>query len=155
MAQVEFAVLCAERLVLAIDGGGKAAHERVLGIALEERIPVRTPKHLDDIPTGTDEERLELLDDLAVAADRAVETLQIAVDDEGEVVETLARSEGQCTDRLGFVHLTIAEDPPDVALIGRGETAMREVTHEARLVDGIHRADAHGARGKLPEIRHQ
>ena len=35
----------------------------------------------------------ELLDDLAVAAHRAVEALQVAVDDEDQVVETLARRE--------------------------------------------------------------
>ena len=47
--------------------------------------------HLDDVPAGAAEDRLELLDDLAVAAHRAVEPLQVAVDDEDQVVELLAR----------------------------------------------------------------
>jgi hypothetical protein len=45
---------------------------------------------LDDVPAGAAEVRLQLLDDLAVAADRTVELLQVAVDDPGEVVELLA-----------------------------------------------------------------
>ena len=62
-------------------------------------IPVRAPQHLDDVPARAGEQRLQLLDDLAVAAHRTVEPLQVAVDDEGEVVELLARGERQRGDR--------------------------------------------------------
>ena len=49
------------------------------------------PDHLDHVPAGAAEIGFQLLDDLAVAAHRAVEALQVAVDDEDQVVEPLAR----------------------------------------------------------------
>jgi hypothetical protein len=48
------------------------------------------PRSLDDVPAGAAEDAFEFLDDLAVAAHRAVEALQVAVDDEDQVVELLA-----------------------------------------------------------------
>src|SRR6266540_1158029 len=56
----------------------------------EQRVPVAAPDHLDDVPAGAAEGALQLLDDLAVAAHRPVEPLQVAVHDEDEVVELLA-----------------------------------------------------------------
>ena len=67
--------------------------EQAAVIVGEERIPVGAPQHLDDVPAGAAEGGLELLDDLAVAANRPVEPLQVAVDDEDQVVELLARGE--------------------------------------------------------------
>ena len=48
---------------------------------------------LIDVPARAAERRFELLDDLAVAADRTVEALQVAVDDEDQVVELFARGQ--------------------------------------------------------------
>ena len=62
---------------------------------------------------GTAERGLQLLDDLAVATDRAVEPLQVAVDDEGQVVEALARRDVERTERLGLVGLAVTEERPD------------------------------------------
>jgi hypothetical protein len=54
-------------------------------------------------------------DDPAVAAHRAVEALQVAVDDEDQVVQSLARGQGRARScDLGFVHLAIAEHTPDL-----------------------------------------
>jgi len=55
----------------------------------EELVPATAPDHLDDVPAGAAEVAFQLLDDLAVAAHWAVQTLQVAVDDEGEVVQLL------------------------------------------------------------------
>ena len=71
---------------------------------------------LDDVPAGAAEVGLQLLDDLAVAAHRTVEPLQVAVDDEGQVVELLARGEADRAERLRLVHLAVAEERPDVLL---------------------------------------
>ena len=81
----------------------------------EQRIPVVAPDHLDDVPAGAAEGGLELLDDLAVAAHRPVEALQVAVDDPDQVVEVLARRERDGAQRLGLVGLAVAEERPDVA----------------------------------------
>ena len=71
---------------------------------------------LDDVPAGAAEGGLELLDDLAVAAHGTVEALQVAVDDEDQVVELLARGERERAHALGLVHLAVAEERPDPAV---------------------------------------
>ena len=149
------AVVGAEGLVVAVARGVHQVHEGAVAVCGEQRVPPAAPDHLDDVPAGAAEERLELLDDLAVAAHRAVEPLQVAVDDEGEVVELLAGRELQQAARLGLVHLAVAEERPDVLLAGVLDAAVVEVLVELRLVDRVHRADAHRHRRELPEVRHQ
>ena len=70
-------------------------------------------------------EGLELLDDLAVAPHRSVEALQVAVDDEDEVVEVLPAGDAEGADRLGLVHLAVADEAPDPA--GAGVDQVAEV----------------------------
>jgi hypothetical protein len=99
---------------------------------------------------------LELVDDAAVAAHRAVEALQVAVDDPHQVVELLARGERQRAHRFGLVHLAVAEHAPHLRRAAAVErAAVLQVAHEARLVDRADRADAHRAGRELPEVRHQ
>ena len=107
------------------------------------------------VPAGAAEVRLELLDDLAVAADRPVEALQVAVDDEGEVVELLARGDADRAERLDLVHLAVAEEGPDVRAGRVGQPAGVQVAVEPGLVDRADRAEAHRDGGELPELRHQ
>ena len=57
----------------------------------------------------------QLLDDLAVAAHRAVEPLQVAVDDEDQVVELLAAGQRDGAQALGLVGLAVAQERPDLA----------------------------------------
>ena len=149
------AVVGAEGLVVAVGRRVHEVHERAVAVGGEQRVPAAAPDDLDDVPAGAAEERLELLDDLAVAAHRAVEALQVAVDDEGEVVELLAGRELEQAARLGLVHLAVAEEGPHVLLAGVLDAAVVQVLVELRLVDGVHRADAHRHRRELPEVRHQ
>jgi hypothetical protein len=97
----------------------------------------------------------ELLDDLAVAAHRAVQALQVAVDDEDQVVELFARRQADGAQALGLVHLAVAAEDPDLAVGGVGDAARVQVLEEARLVDRHQRAQAHAHRGELPELGHQ
>jgi hypothetical protein len=97
----------------------------------------------------------ELLDDLAVAAHRAVQALQVAVDDEDQVVELLARGQADGAQALGLVHLAVAAEDPDLAVGGVGNAARVQVLQEARLVDRHVRAQAHAHGGELPELGHQ
>src|SRR5699024_1620359 len=101
------------------------------------------------------EEGLELLDDLAVAPYRAVEALEVAVDDEGEVVQLLEGRGLQHPAALRLVHLTVAEEGPDVLLGGVLDPAVVQVLVELRVVDGVQWADAHRDGGELPELRHE
>jgi hypothetical protein len=99
-------------LELAVDGAVHLVDEDAVDVAREELVPAATPDDLDHVPTRTAEDGFELLDDLAVAAHRAVETLQVAVDDEDEVVELLARGDREAGHGLGFVHLAVADEGP-------------------------------------------
>ena len=102
----ELLELAVERLVHLLD-------EQAVDVASEQVVPLAAPDDLDDVPAGAAERRLELLDDLAVATHRAVEPLQVAVDDEGQVVEALARRDVERTERFGLVGLAVAEERPD------------------------------------------
>ena len=101
-------------LILAVDDFAHPLREQAFVVGREQRIPIAAPQHLDDVPAGAAEDRLELLDDLAVAAHRPVETLQVAVDDEDQVVELFARRQADRAERLGLVGLAVAEERPDL-----------------------------------------
>ena len=148
----EAAGLRLEGLVVAVQGLVHDAHELTGVVSLEQGVPLAAPHDLDDVPAGTPEERLQLLDDLAVAAHGAVETLQVAVDHEGQVVQLVVGRELQHTARLGLVHLAVAEERPDVLLGGVLDPAVVQVAVELRLVHGVHGPDAHGHGGELPEV---
>src|SRR6266487_1999449 len=142
-------------LELAVRRGVHLVDQHAVGVLGQQRVPVAAPDDLDHVPAGAAEERLELLDDLAVAADRAVQPLQVAVDDEGEVVQFLAGGQPDRTERLGLVHLAVAEERPDVRPRGVVELAGQQVAVEPGLVDRVQRAEPHRHRGELPEIGHQ
>ena len=149
------AVARLERLVLAVDGLLHAREQPPLGVAREQLVPARAPHDLDHVPARAAEHGLELLDDLAVAAHRPVEPLQVAVDDEDQVVELLAARHRDRAQRLRLVGLAVAEEAPDLAAAGVGDLAPVEVLHEARLVDRHDRAEPHRHGRELPEVGHQ
>ena len=144
-----------EGLVLAVNQFHHALLKQSFLVALEQHIPVATPDQLDDIPPGTAEGAFEFLDDLAVAAHRPVKTLQVAVNDEDQVIEILARGHADSTERFDFVGLAIAEEGPDLAILGFDEATALHVLHETCLVNGLDRTETHRYRRELPEIRHQ
>ncbi len=114
------------------------------------------PDDLDDVPARSAELRLELLDDLAVASHRSVQALEVAVDDEGQVVQVLLRGDVQRAARLDLIHLAVAEERPGVLLGGVLQAAVVEVPVEGGLLDRVDRADAHGdGGGELPEVLHR
>ena len=151
----EGAVVGLHRLVVAVDDVHHHLAQDAVLVAREQRIPVAAPEQLDDVPARAAELALELLDDLAVAAHRAVEALQVAVDDEDQVVELLARGQADRAERLGLVHLAVAAEHPDLAVLGVGDAARMQVLQEARLVDRHQRAQAHRDGRELPELGHQ
>ena len=138
-------VVSVERLVHEIDEG-------MVFVRLEEHIPFAAPDDFDDVPAGSLEEGFELLDDLAVAADRAVQALQVAVDDEGQVVEALGGGQLQKPARLGLVHFPVAQEAPDPLAVGALDAPAVQVSVEPRLVDRGCRADPQRHGGELPEV---
>jgi hypothetical protein len=143
------------RLELPVRGDVHLVDQDAVHVAGEQVVPLATPDHLDDVPAGAAEQRLQLLDDLAVAADRAVEALQVAVHHEDQVVELLAGGDADRADRLRLVHLAVAEERPYSRPAGVPDLAVQQVPVEAGLVDGVQRAQPHRHRGELPEVRHQ
>jgi hypothetical protein len=99
--------------------------EHTVGVGGQEVVPLRPPDHLDHVPTRPSEHAFELLHDLAVAPHRPVEALEIAVDDEGEIVELLGGGQGQGGERLGLVALAVAQEPPDPGLRRVGDAAVK------------------------------
>src|SRR5205814_9136525 len=136
------AALRLEVLVLAVDALLHRLAEQALVVAGEQRIPTIAPEHLDHVPAGALISGLELLDDLAVAAHRAVEPLEVAVDHEDQVVEGLAHGHRDRAHRLRLVRLAVAQEAPDLAILCGQDAARLEVAHEARLVDRHHGPEA-------------
>src|SRR3990167_4018740 len=151
----EGAVLGLVVLVLAVDHFVHPPLQDTVGVLGQQRIPEATPDHLVDVPLGATEHAFEFLDDLAVAAHRAVEALQVAVDDEDQVVQLLAAGQGDGAEGFRLVALAVAEEAPDFLLAGRDVATVFQVFHEACLVDRLDRTQAHGHGGELPEVRHQ
>jgi hypothetical protein len=151
----ECAVLALVGLKVAIRGVVHQADERAVAILGQQLVPFATPHDLDDVPSRAAEEALELLDDLAVATDGAVESLQVAVDDESEVVELLARGQRQGAHRINLVGLAVAEEGPHALVGGVLDAAVVQVLVEACLVDRVEGPDAHRHGRELPEPGHE
>ena len=121
----------------------------------QQRVPIAAPDHLDHVPAGAAEHGLQLLDDLAVAADRAVQPLQVAVDHEDQVVEFLAGRQRDRAERLRLVAFAVAQERPDLLSASVLDAAVVQILVEPGLVDGHDRRQTHRHRGKLPEVGHQ
>ena len=149
------AALGLEILVLAIHALFHAVAQDTLAVHGQERIPVGAPEHLDHVPARAPEGGFQFLHDLAVAAHRAVQALQVAVDDEDQVVELLPGGQGQGTQGFRFVGLAVAQEGPDMAARGVGDAPVVQIFEEACLVDGLQGAQTHGHGGELPELGHE
>src|SRR4029077_8874999 len=121
-----------------------ALDEQTFGVALQDGIPLGAPEDFDDIPASAAESGFEFLDDLTVAANGAVETLEVTVDDENEVVELFAGSEGDGAERFGLVGFAVSQEVPDFGVGDRLHAAVLEISGKAGLIDGHQRAEAHG-----------
>ena len=114
------AVLGLEILIFAVDAFFHQLAQAAGHVLGQKLVPARAPDQFDDVPAGAAEIRLKLLDDLAVAAHRAVEALQVAVDDEDEIVEFFASRQRNGAERFRLVHLAVAHEGPDFALLRLG-----------------------------------
>ena len=142
-------------LILAVDDFGHALSQKPRLVLGEQNIPIATPHDLDHIPARTAEDRFEFLNDLAVATNRAVESLQVAVHDEDEVVEFFARGERDRTERFGLIAFAVAEERPHF-LAGRIlQTAIIQVLVKAGLVDRHNGAETHRYGWVFPKIWHE
>src|SRR5690606_19889584 len=114
-------------LVLPVDDLAHPLGEQAVVVLGEQRIPVAAPDHLDDVPARAAEHGLEFLDDLAVAAHRTIEALEVAVDDEDQVVALFARGEADRAERFGLVGLADTEERPDLLVRRLLQAAVLEI----------------------------
>ena len=142
-------------LELAVDRGVHLVEQHAVDVALEQLVPAATPDDFDDVPSGAPEHALQLLDDLAVAPDRTVESLEVAVDDPGQVVESAAAGQRDGAERLGLVGLAVAQKRPHSGVLCVVDPPALQVFEEAGVVDGVDRTEAHRHRRVLPEIGHE
>ena len=120
-------VLRLEVLVLAVDAFLHQLAQSAGRVPCEQRVPVRAPQTLDDVPAGSAEIGFELLHDLAVAAHGPVEPLQVAADDEYKVIELFASGERDRAEQLGLVHFPVAAEDPHFPRGSVGEAATMQV----------------------------
>ena len=112
--------------------------------------------HLDDVPAGAAEGGFQFLNDLAVAAHRAVEALQVAIDDEDQVVELFACRPGSMAPSDSGSSVSPSPRNAQTRCVGVSlHAAMFKIAIEAGLINGHDRREAHRYGGKLPEVGHQ
>ena len=109
--------------------------QQAVPIPGQKPVPFTAPDHLDHVPVGATETAFQFLDDLAVATHRAVQALEITVDDQDQVVQSLPGGDVQCAQHLGLIHLAVADETPYLAAVGRFQPAMFQVFRETGLVD--------------------
>ena len=149
------AALGLKRLVLAIDALVHELDQRACLVARQQFVPIAAPHQLDHIPARAPEYGFELLDNLAVAAHRTIEPLQVAVHDKDQVIQLLAGTERDRAERFGFIRLAIAQKRPDFARSRLDQAPIFEIVHKPGLIDRVDGRQTHRHRGKLPKIRHQ
>ena len=111
-------------LVFPVDRLVHAPLHAAVFVGGEQRIPQATPDHLVDVPVGAFEHAFQFLNDLTVAAHRAVQTLQVAVDDEHQVVEILTAGQGNGAEGFRLVAFAVTDEAPDALLAFRNEAAV-------------------------------
>ncbi len=80
-------------LILAVGDLAHALDQQPIAIVADEAIPIAAPDDFDHVPASAAENGFQFLDNLAVAPHRTVQTLQVAVHDEDQIVEPFARSQ--------------------------------------------------------------
>ena len=140
-------------LELSVEGGVHLGDEDAVGVGGEQLVPLPAPDDLDHVPAGAPEQAFQLLHDLAVTAHGTVETLQVAVDDEDEVVESFPTGHRHRRQALGLVHLAVAGEAPHRRPAGVDDAPIAEIAVEPCLVRGVDQAEAHRDRRELPEVR--
>ena len=96
-------------------------------VSCQELVPFAAPNELDDVPAGSTEFTFEFLNNLAVATNGSIQTLQVTVHDEDQVVKILSCGQSNGAQRLHLVHFAIATEHPDFAVLGIGNATSVQV----------------------------
>src|SRR5450432_338567 len=124
-------------LILPVGDLAQALHQQTVAIVLKQAVPIRAPDDFDDVPSRAAEDGFEFLNNFSVAAHRAVQPLQVTVDDPDQIVELLARSQRDRSQGLWLVHFAVAEESPNLAAGAGFQPAILQILDKARVVDGL------------------
>src|SRR5487761_2170673 len=112
------AVFCLECLIVPVWSLIHQANECAFTVLGKKWIPLATPNDFDDVPSCAAKNRFEFLDDLSVSTNWSVKALQVAVNYKGQIVESVASCQADCTQTFRLVHFAIAQKCPNVLIAG-------------------------------------
>ncbi len=142
-------------LQFAIDHFIHPATQQTGVVLLQQLVPQTAPDDFHDVPTRTAEHAFQLLNDLAVTANRTIQTLQVAVDDKAEVIELLATCQRDGAERFRLIALAVTHEAPDLAVAVLNQSAALLVFHDMSLINGLNRTQSHADGRELPVVGHQ
>ena len=142
-------------MILAVDNFAHSLNKLTVNVIIKQRIPVGSPDDLDHVPASTAEGGFQFLNDLAVASYRPIKSLQVAVNDPGEVVQIFARCQRQSTQGFWLIAFAVTKISPDAGLGRIQQSAMLHVPQEASVINRTDRTESHRHGWELPERRHQ
>ncbi|VAL71315.1 Uncharacterised protein [Enterobacter kobei] len=144
-----------EGLVVAVNGFVHQLDQFTAGVFTQQLIPTTAPHHFDHVPASTCEDAFQFVDDLAVTGYRTIQTLQVTVDDEAQVVQLLTGRDGDRAFRFWLIHFTVAQEGVNGLLRGVFQTTVFQVLQEFSLIDRTDWTQTHRYGRELPELRHQ
>ena len=79
-----------------------------VGVLGQQAVPLSTPDDLDHIPASATEEALKFLNNLSVATNRTIKSLQVGVYNKCEVVKIFVSGQLQSSAAFNFIQFSIA-----------------------------------------------
>ena len=142
-------------LIFTVHGFHHHFLQNAVFIFCQQLIPATAPDDFHNIPACTTEIGFQFLNDFAVAAYRTIQTLQVTVNHDDQIVQLFTASHTNRTHGFRFIHLTVTAECPDFTFCCVSNTACMQVFQETCLINRHQRAQTHRYRRELPEVRHQ
>ena len=149
------AVFGFEGLVVTVNGLFHQLDQFTAGIFTQQLIPASAPDNLDNVPASTAKDAFQFVNDLAITGNRAVKALQVAVDNEDQVVQLLTGRDGDRAFGFRLVHLAVAEESVNGLFGSVFQAAVFQILQELSLINRTDWAQTHRDGRELPEFRHQ
>ncbi len=149
------AVFGFEGLIVAVNGFVHQLDQFTAGVFTQQLIPTTAPHHLDYVPASAFEDAFQFVDDFAVTGYRAVQTLQVTVDNEDQVIQFFTGRDGDRAFGFRLIHLAVAKEGVNGLLGSIFQTTVFQIFQEFSLVDRTNRTQTHRDGRELPEFRHQ
>ena len=142
-------------LVVAVEGLLHALQEQALVVGGEQRVPARAP---DDLETFQPAPRKIVSSSwmiLPLPRTGPSSRCRLQLTTKTRLSSCSRPARRDRAERLGLVGLAVAEERPHLAAARVHDPAALQVLHEAGLVDGHDRAQAHRHGRELPQLGHE